>query len=416
MNSKNHSPTVLRLLGLAAGCVCSMFASLNLASAAPLPTPLVSYTSEQAKSTHDAAMARYEKARMGMFVHWVQWGLDDAWGMLYRNIPESQYRERVRAFKGDKFNAKAIVRLAQDSGMNYITFVAKHHDSFCLWDSAYTTFDSQDYPMHRDFVKELSDACHAAKMPLFIYYSLGLDWTHPDFLTRQQYLYARPNTEEANATAKDWTPERFQNYRRFCMNQLEELATKYDIAGFWFDPLGAELANPQLFNCEEIYAHIRKINPGLLIFNKTGITGSEDVVVGERELASIAMHYNGKDAQSQRIRELADEAWKKNRFKKAEIAVTSQGTWCWAPGNTCLPADKLYGMLQKAANNNANLLLNFGPLPDGSIPDDVSREFRGLGEHIKKDGYPKLNTATWKDLRLGKGETLDTNEARKTAR
>lgn len=384
--------------------------------------PLTAFAADEvADPTHIDSMDRFEKARLGIFIHWVQWGLsegkDDAWGMFYKNHPESKYKEAAHTFKGEKFDAKVIVDLARASGANYITFVAKHHDGFCLWNSAYTDFDSMDYPAKRDFVKELADACHAAKMPLFIYYSLGLDWTHPDFLTRKQYLFARPNTPEANATAANWTPERFENYRAFCKNQLTELATKYgDIAGFWFDPLGAELANADLYNIEDIYAHIRKTKPGMLILNKTGITGTEDVIVGERELASIAIHYGGKDEQSQRIRTLAEEAWDKNRFKKAEIAVTSQGTWCWTPKSKCLPADKMYAMLEKASKNNANLLLNFGPMPDGTIPEDVNREFRSLGEKIKRDGYPALNTTTWKELRMKPGEKLDTNEERKTAR
>ncbi len=300
--------------------------------------------------------------------------------------------------------------------IDYITFVAKHHDGFCLWDSKATAFDSMDYPAHRDFLKELAAACAEAKMPLFIYYSFGIDWTHPDYLPRRLYVNARPNSADGRAMDAVWTPEHFERYRQFCFAQLTELCSNYGpVAGFWFDPLGGVLANSELFKTEEIYAHIRRLQPQALILNKTGITGSEDVVVGERELSSISHHYPGKSPEIQRIRQLADAAWEKNRFKKAEIAVTSQGTWCWTPKSPCVPAPAMFKMLQGAARHNANLLLNMGLKPDGAIAPDVEREFSALGELIRKDGYPPLNRDTWRQLRGG-GEALDKNEAVKTAR
>lgn len=375
------------------------------------------FSSQKEQLLHKNSMDMFENARLGMFIHWLPWAPMNGWGMYYNNIPLDQYKKLVRSCKGEQFDAKAIVDLAKKAGMKYITFVAKHHDGFCLWDSKYSDFTSVKYPMRRDIVGEMSKACEAAGMPLIIYYSLGLDWGHPDFITRAQYINARPNTPDANKSAQNWKQKNFERYRKFCKDQLAELNRKYKISGFWFDPLGGVLANPELFDMDDFYHHIRTINPSLLILNKTGITGTEDVVVGERELASIAMHYGTGDENSRKIRQLADIAWKKNRFKKAEIAVTAQGNWCWgSEQDRCLPADRLYGMLKKAADNNANLLLNFGPRKNGSIPDDVVREFTALGKMIQEKGYPELNKLTWKEKRLGKGEVLDGRESLKTAR
>jgi alpha-L-fucosidase len=77
--------------------------------------------------------------------------------------------------------------------------------------------------------------------------------------------------------------------------------------------------------------------------------------------------------------------------------------------------EDLWKMLVGAADNNANLLLNFGPKPDGSIPEDVATNFRKLGERIRKDGYPPLNKTTWLESRQ-KGAELDKTEQVKTAR
>jgi alpha-L-fucosidase len=364
-----------------------------------------------------AALAWFEDARMGMFIHWGVWGkYHAAWAMYNQRIPLEEYLKTAREADASGFNAQEIVKLAVESGMQYITFVAKHHDGFCLWDSKYTDFDSKDYPMKRDFLAELTSVCHERGMPLYIYYSLGIDWTHPYFIPRELYKSARPEYPEIPEYFEYRKPEDFEIYRQFCKNQLAELCTNYGpVAGFWFDPLGGVLANSDLFNVQEFYNLIHKYQPHALIHFKTGITGTEDVLVGERELHSISSFYSGDNPIDKRIARLADEAWQKNFSKKAEIAVTSQRNWEWTPENPCMEADGLWNMLVGASDNNANLLLNFGPMPDGSIPPDVATNFRKLGERIRQEGFPPLNKTTWLDLRQ-KGADLDKTEISKTAR
>ena len=369
------------------------------------------------QSPRAAALAWFDEARLGMFVHWGVWGQHHAaWAMYNERIPLADYQAMARTVDARGFNAEAIVQLAVDSGMRYITFVAKHHDGFCLWASAASDFDSMDYPMHRDFVAELAQACRAHRMPLFIYYSIGIDWTHPYYLPKELYEVGRPGYPTPPAHYLYRKPEDFERYRTFCKQQLTELCTQYGpVAGFWFDPLGGVLANSDLFKMQEFYDLIHRYQPHALIHFKTGATGTEDVLVGERELKSIAMHYTGRSAADQRIRDLADAAWSRNFRKKAEIAVTSQGTWEWSPKSPCQPVDGLWRMLEHAADQNANLLLNFGPQPDGAIPTDVATNFRLLGDRIRRDGYPPLNTTNYLILRQ-QGASVDQTESAKTAR
>lgn len=382
-----------------------------------IPYFLEKYSDLYKESPRKAANAWFEDARLGMFIHWGVWGkYHAAWAMYNKVIPFAEYEKTAKDVNASGFDASEIVKLAQESGMRYITFVAKHHDGFCLWDSKYTDFDSKDYPMKRDFLAELASVCHERGMPLYIYYSLGIDWTHPWFIPRELYKSARPGYAENPAYFKYRKPEDFEKYREFCKNQLTELCTKYGpVAGFWFDPLGGVLANSEMFNMQEFYDLIHQYQPHALIHFKTGITGTEDILVGERELKSISMHYPGNSEQDRRIRVLSDNAWIRNLKKKAEIAVTSQKSWEWTPQNTCMEADGLWKMLVGASENNANLLLNFGPMPDGSIPPDVVTNFRKLGERIRKEGYPPLNKTNWLEMRQ-KGADLDKTEIIKTAR
>ena len=59
--------------------------------------------------------------------------------------------------------------------------IAKHSEGFHLWDTAFSEFKATNTPFGRDYLKELADACHAAKMPLGIYYCRR-DWYHPDYM------------------------------------------------------------------------------------------------------------------------------------------------------------------------------------------------------------------------------------------
>ena len=47
--------------------------------------------------------------------------------------------------------------------------------------------------------------------------------------------------------------------------------------------------------------------------------------------------------------------------------------------------------LRAAAKQKANLLLNTGPLPDGSIHGGDAETLAELGRRIHKDGYPETN-------------------------
>jgi len=382
-----------------------------------VPYYLKKYSDIYKRSPREANLAWFEDARLGMFIHWGVWGkYHAAWAMFNNRIPLEEYQATAKKVDASGFNASEIVKLAEESGMRYITFVAKHHDGFCLWDSQYTGFDSRDYPMNRDFLAELAKVCQQRGMPLYIYYSLGIDWTHPYFIPRELYRSARPDYAEMPEYFKYRKPQDFENYREFCKNQLTELCTKYgSVAGFWFDPLGGILANNELFKVQEFYDLIHHYQPHALIHFKTGITGTEDILVGERELKSISMHYPGNSEQDKMIRELSDKAWSRNMTKKAEIAVTSQKSWEWSPNNQCAEVEDLWKMVVGAADNNASLLLNFGPKPDGSIPEDIATNFRKLGERIRKEGYPPLNKATWLESRQ-KGAEVDKTEQDKTAR
>src|SRR5439155_1632295 len=83
-----------------------------------------------------------------------------------------------------KSDAAAWVALAKRAGVRYITITSRHHDGFSMFKTTQTPYNIVDWtPFRRDPLQELADACHAAGVKLFFYYS-QLDWHHPDYWPR----------------------------------------------------------------------------------------------------------------------------------------------------------------------------------------------------------------------------------------
>ena len=135
----------------------------------------------------DLARSRPERmrwwceARYGMFVHWGLYCLigRNEWVQAIECIPKREYETLADRFSPKPGAARAWARLARDAGMKYMVMTTKHHEGFCLWDTAQTTYNSVQRACGRDLVAEYVDACREFGLRIGFYYSL-MDWHHPD--------------------------------------------------------------------------------------------------------------------------------------------------------------------------------------------------------------------------------------------
>ena len=103
----------------------------------------------------------FYEARFGMFVHFGLYSLlgRGEWALYHEGIPRDEYSQLIHDFNPHLFDADAWVELARDAGARYITVTAKHHDGFCLFDSALTDYKITNTPFRRDLIGELIAAC-----------------------------------------------------------------------------------------------------------------------------------------------------------------------------------------------------------------------------------------------------------------
>ncbi len=362
------------IAGLAAGAAAAL---PGPATGAPgqAPSYLTGYEKLYNQNPRGAALEWFTHARFGLFLHYglySQLGRGE-WVMLRERIPLAEYARLKDQFTAEKFDAGKIADLALAAGMKYVNITSKHHDGFCLFRTNETDFDSLHSPARRDLIGELAAACRKKGLGLFLYYSYAADWRHPYFYAREAgWQSARPAYEQPEPTYLWRKDEDMRHYIRFAHAQLRELLTQYGpLAGIWLDPIMGFYARPDLFPIAETYALIRSLQPQCLISFKQGASGEEDFVAPERKVAEHRF-------QS----ELTRAVWEKNRGKPPEICTTLQSQfWGYnqADDGKHRTAGEVVKMLADAAEQKANLLLNAGPLGDGSIHPDDQATLREVG-------------------------------------
>lgn len=340
-----------------------------------VPNYLRGYEDVYRRNPRQASLQWFRDARFGLFMHFGVYSIVGMgeWVQLTEKIPVAEYAKLKQRFKAERFNADEIAEMAVAAGMKYINMTARHHDSFCLFRTGQTDFNSLEAPAGRDLAGELVEACNKRGLGVFLYYSYALDWKHPYFFSREasmegpvQWDAARPDYPLPQPEYLFRKDEDFKHYLDFAHAQLREILTQYrPLAGIWLDPIMGYYSRPDLFPIEETYRIIRSYQPYTLISFKQGANGDEDFVAPER---NPRVHQRGG--------ETARIAWEKNQGKPIEICDTLQPrVWGYDMRNAQEHRDPAYvmEMLEHADSVNANLLLNTGPLWDGSI-DPVDRE------------------------------------------
>ena len=312
-----------------------------------------------------AAREWYRDAKFGMFVHWGVYSLlgQGEWVMQNQKLPSTTYEWLATTFNPVKFDARTWVATAKAAGMRYITITSRHHDGFSMFRTRATTYNIVDWTMFkRDPMKELADECRRQGLKLFFYYS-QLDWHHPDFFPR-----GGTGAASGRPDAGDWN-----RYLDFMDQQLTELLTNYGpIGGIWFDGMW-DKPNAD-WRLERTYALIHRLQPSALIVpnhHKAPLSG-EDAQTFEQDLPGAnTAGFNTKEIGALPL----------------ETSLTMNGSWGFNLTDRKFKSLKdLVGYLVRAAGHGANLLLNVGPRPDGTLQPEAVAHLQEMGAWLQTYG------------------------------
>ncbi len=287
--------------------------------------------------------------RFGLFVHWglyaiPGWHEQHQWRL---HVPRSEYARLADQWNPSCFDPDAWLNLMETVGMTYLCLTAKHHDGFCLWNSAQTPFKTMNTPYGRDIVGMLAEACQRRRrrIPLCLYYSC-VDWSYPHYPNQGRH-HELPGPEPGDQ------PDHAR-YMEFVKAQVRELCTQYgELHGFWWD------MNVEGHRDPSVNALIRRLQPNAVINDRGYDAG--DFGTPERD------YEPGQDA----VRVFT-------RPTEANQSVGSQ-SWGYRRAEDYYADAHLIRSIDRFLARGANYLLNVGPLPDGSIPPEAEGILRRIG-------------------------------------
>ncbi len=341
-----------------------------------------------ARDPKQAAAEWFREARFGLFIHYGLYSLlgKGEWIQYDDRIPVREYEKLIHRFRADAFDPDFICDLALEAEMRYVNLVCKHCDSFALWPTKESEFHVMNSPARRDLVREMADACHERGLGFFAFYEHGFDWRHPH--GPAPWLFRSRAARPAYDPPDPWYASReeydFQRYVEYANAQIRELLTGYGgLAGVWLDGIGIPLSgDASLYRCPELYATIREIQPQALISYKFGLTGDEDFFAPED---GQLKHMDGKNRAGKPL-----EVCTCLQLRR-EGAERRYHQWGYNAESAHKTPEQVWGDLEMAAGLGANLLLNTGPLGDGSIHPEDAATLRAVGERIRRKGFPEMS-------------------------
>jgi alpha-L-fucosidase len=294
-------------------------------------------------------------------------------------IPVAEYREKAKEFNPVNYDPDAWVKMAKDAGMKYIVITSKHHDGFALFDSKASDWDVMDAtPYGKDLLKPLAEACKKHGVKLGFYYSHAQDWVNPGGSAARRETregWPNPDSTKIDQYTKEhkghWDPAQetstFDEYiDRVAVPQVREILSNYgEIAVLWWDT-PTQMTDEAALKLQKLLELQPNIitNDRLKRPNFPGDTKTPEQKIPDQE-------------------ELAGQNW--------ETCMTMNGSWGWRDDNKWKPTETLIRNLVDIASKGGNYLLNVGPKPDGTFPDESIQRLKEIGEWMDVNGE-----AIWK--------------------
>lgn len=243
-----------------------------------------------------------------------------------------------------------------DAGASYVVLVTKHHDGFCLWPTTTPNPHRENWHAERDLVGELASACRERGLRFGTYYSGGLDWTfrgpHNGYAITdfEAMLRAVPTSDD---------------YRDYATAHFHELIDRHRPDVLWND-----IHWP--FPTDDLFAYYYDKVPHGVVNDR----------FNARAVAKGLVHADFVTPEY-RSRPSGDSVVKK--FEVCRGIGRSFGYNKLEGDADYLPTDELCALHDDVLAGGGNLLLNVGPMADGTIPDAQLGRLAALGAHRRAE-------------------------------
>jgi len=350
----------------------------------------------------------YLDAKFGIFIHWGVYSVPGAENEWYpRNMyrpgegaykfhlanfgPQDQvgYKDLIPKFKAEKWDPAEWARIFKDAGAQYVVPVAEHHDGFSMYDSGLSDWTAVKMGPKRDVVGDLATAVRAAGL----HFGLSSHRAEHDFFfdggrtirsdvndPKYASLYGPahawlskgggPNETLLN----DWTyvsPAWTADW----LARATELVEKYKPEIVYYDWwIGQPNFRPRVQEFAAFYYNYAAAH------GYTGVINFKD----------LSMDWTGgvRDFERGQLAAIEPEHWQTD----TSISTLS---WGYIEHDHYQNAEFLLHQLIDIVSKNGNLLLNVGPKPDGTLPEEIVHTLKQMGGWLRVNGEGIYGTRPW---------------------
>jgi alpha-L-fucosidase len=346
----------------------------------------------------------YQDAKFGIFIHWglysvpafdSEWyprnmylqGTEDFTHHVATYGPQSKfgYKDFVPRFTAEKFDASAWAELFRKAGAKYVVPVAEHHDGFPMYDSGLTEWSAAKKGPKRDVVGELAKAVranglhfgassHRAEHYFFFNGGRVFDSDLRDARYASFYGPAHPGVTDKNH--QEWAGHPDAAYLNDWLARTSEIVQKYHPEVVWFDWwINTKEFEPYLQRFAAFYYNDAAKNHYPAAINYKYKAFPDNVAVLDIERGQL-------DSSRQIL-------WQTD----TSVSIKS---WGYIKGDAFRSSDSLIQELVDIVSKNGCLLLNIGPRPDGTIPEEAQKILLDMGRWLSVNGEAIYGTRPWK--------------------
>jgi len=348
----------------------------------------------------------YKDAKFGIFIHWGVYsvpGAENEWyprNMYQQKDPAFQYhlkhygpqdefgyKELIPLFNASKWDPNDWAKLFKDAGARYVIPVAEHHDGFAMYNSGLSDWTAAKMGPKRDTTGELAAAVRAQGLHLgtslhraehnFFFdggRTFRSDVNDPQFAS----LYGPAHAwlqDKPEVMMNDWTyvsPEFANDW----LARAAEIVQKYKPEVMYFDWwVGQPNYRPNVTKFAAFYYNFDAQN------KIPGVIDIKDY--------TIDWHAGARDFERGLREGIEPDHW------QTDTSISNL-SWGYIEHDELKTPDFLIHQLIDIVSKNGNLLLNIGPRPDGTIPDEVRSTLLQIGAWLKQNGGAIYDTTPWK--------------------
>ena len=304
-------------------------------------------------------MQWFADAKLGIFIHegiYAVNGIDESWSFHNKKISYADYMKQLKGFTLKNYDPAFWADLIKESGARYAVITTKHHDGVAMYDTKMNDLNIvKATPAKKDMIKPFFEELRKRNIKCGAYYSL-IDWSHPDY---PGFL----NDSSRYKLQNDY--ERWNRFRAFFQGQIKEINQQFKPDLWWFD--GDWEHSAEEWESQKVRSLILSRNANAILNGR--LQGYGDYETPEQNFPVSRPKYNW---------------W--------ELCMTTNDNWGFHHDNNWKTPYEIITIFVDAVSNGGNLLLDMGPMEDGTIPVEQINVLKELGDWNKKNGEAIFNT------------------------